>query len=126
MNKEKTNYYSYSAAQNKEIQKIRDKYTETYDKKETKLDQLRRLDASVNNTAVAVSLAVGIIGALILGFGMSCVLVWAGKMFVPGIFFGIIGIIITVSAYPIYKATVKRKHKEVAPIIIKLTEELVK
>lgn len=126
MNKEKTNYYSYSAAQNKEIQKIRDKYTETYDKKETKLDQLRRLDASVNNTAVAVSLAVGIIGALILGFGMSCVLVWAGKMFVPGIIFGIIGIIIAASAYPTYKITAKRKHKEVAPIIIKLTDELMK
>lgn len=125
MNKEKTNYYSYSAAQNNEIKRIREKYTEP-NERESKLEQIQRLDSSVNNTAVAVSLAVGIIGALILGFGMSCVLVWAGKMFVPGIFFGIIGIIITVSAYPIYKATVKRKHKEVAPIIIKLTDELMK
>ena len=100
MNEKKT--YSYSAQENKEIKRIREKYTEP-DERETKLEQLRRLDASVHNTAVSVSLAVGIIGALILGLGMSCVMVWADKMFVPGIIFGIIGIVICAFAYPAYK-----------------------
>ena len=117
--------YSYSVRENEEIKRIRDKYTET-DKKETKLEQLRRLDASVNKSSMAVSLTVGIIGALILGFGMSCIMVWTDKMFVPGIIFGIIGIVISVLAYPIYKIKAEKKRKEIAPLILKLTDELIK
>ena len=97
MNEKKTYSYSYSAAENKEIKKIREKYTEP-DERETKLEQLRRLDESVNKSAMAVALTVGILGALILGFGMSCVMVWTDKMFVPGIVIGLIGLIITVLA----------------------------
>lgn len=125
MNEKKTYSYSYSAAENKEIKRIRDKYTEP-DAREAKLEQLRRLDASVHNKATAAALAVGIIGALILGFGMSCVMVWTDKMFVPGIIFGIIGIVISVLAYPIYKIKAEKKRKEIAPLILKLTDELIK
>lgn len=125
MNEKKKYYYSYSAAENKEIKRIRDKYIDP-DENETKLEQLRRLDASVHNTAAVVALSVGIIGALILGFGMSCVTVWADNMFVQGIIIGITGIIITVFAYPTYKMVLKKKRKKIAPIIIKLTDELIK
>lgn len=125
MNEKKTYYYSYSASENKEIKRIRDKYISS-DESESKLEQLRRLDASVHNTAAVVALSVGIIGALILGFGMSCVMVWADNMFVQGIVIGIIGIIITALAYPIYKITLKKRRKKIAPIIIKLTDELLK
>lgn len=119
------NIYSYSAQENEKIKRIRDKYTEP-DKKETKYEQLRRLDASVTKSAMAVSLTVGILGALILGFGMSCIMVWTDKMFVPGIIFGIIGIVISVLAYPIYKIKTEKKRKEIAPLILKLTDELIK
>ncbi len=119
------NTYSYSAQENKEIKKIRDKYTGP-EERETKLEQLRRLDASVHNKAAALSLAVGIIGALLLGIGMSCVLVWADKMFIPGIILGIIGIAITVLAYPIYKIKSEKIRKEIAPVILKITDELIK
>ena len=125
MNEKKKYSYSYSAAENKEIKRIREKYTEP-DKRETKLEQLRRLDESVNKSAMAVALTVGILGALILGFGMSCVMVWTDKMFVPGIVIGLIGLIITVLAYPIYKIKAEKKRKEIAPLILKLTEELIK
>ncbi len=119
------NTYSYSAKENKEIKRIREKYTEP-DKKETKLEQLRKLDKSVNKSATAVSLTVGILGALILGLGMSCIMVWAEKMFVPGIVIGLIGLIITVLAYPIYKIKAEKKRKEIAPMIIKITDEFIK
>lgn len=124
MDKEK-NTYLYSAAESKEIKRIREKY-ETPEKKDSKMDQLRKLDASVRNAAVASSLAVGTIGALILGFGMSCALVWSDKMFTAGIVFGIIGIIIAAFAYPVYKTVTEKKRKKVAPLILKLTDELLK
>ncbi len=125
MNEKKKYSYSYSSQENKEIKRIREKYTEP-DERETKLEQLRRLDESVTKSAMAVSLTVGILGTLILGLGMSCVMVWAEKMFVPGIIIGIIGLIVTVLAYPIYKIKVEKKRKEIAPLIIKLTDELMK
>ncbi len=125
MNEKKTYSYSYSADSNKEVQRIREKYT-TPDERESKLEQLRRLDESVNKSAMAVALTIGILGALILGFGMSCVMVWTDKMFVPGIVIGLIGLIITVLAYPIYKIKAEKKRKEIAPLIIKLTDELMK
>ena len=117
--------YSYSAQENKEIKRIREKYTEPSER-ETKLEQLRRLDESVTKSAMAVSLTVGILGALILGFGMSCIMVWSENMFVPGIIFGIIGIVICVLAYPIHKTKAEKKRKEIAPLILKLTDELIK
>ncbi len=123
MNEKST--YSYSAKENEEIKRIRDKYSEP-DKKETKLEQLRKLDKSVNKSATAVSLTVGILGALILGFGMSCVMVWTDKMFVPGIIFGIIGIAVCAFAYPAYKIKASKKRKEIAPMIIKITDEFIK
>ena len=123
MNEKST--YSYSAKEIEEIKRIRYKYSEP-DKKETKLEQLRKLDKSVNKSATAVSLTVGILGALILGLGMSCIMVWPEKMFVPGIIFGIIGIVICVLAYPIHKTKAEKKRKEIAPLILKLTDELIK
>lgn len=125
MNEKKKYSYSYSAQENKEIKRIRDKYTEP-DERETKLEQLRRLDESVTKSAMAVSLTVGILGALILGLGMSCIMVWSEKLFIPGIVIGIIGLIITVLAYPIYKIKAEKKRKEIAPLILKLTDELIK
>ena len=125
MNVKKTYSYYYSSAENAEIKLIRDKYAKP-DERETKLEQLRRLDASVSKTSVSVSLTIGIIGALILGFGMSCVMVWSENMFVPGIIFGIIGIAVCAFAYPAYKIKASKKHKEIAPLILKLTDELIK
>lgn len=123
MDEKKTYSYSYSADENNEIKRIREKYTEP-DERETKLEQLRRLDASVHKSAVSLSLTVGIIGALLLGFGMSCIMVY--NWFIVGIITGIIGIILTVLAYPVYKIKAEKTKKEIAPLIIKLTDELIK
>lgn len=123
MNEKKTYSCSYSAQENKEIKKIRDKYTEP-NEKEAKLSQLRKLDASVHNKAMALSLSVGIIGSLVLGFGMSCILVF--DWIIAGIFSGIIGAAIMVLAYPLYKTHFEKLRKKAAPLILKLTDELLK
>lgn len=125
MKNEKTNYYSYSSAENNEIRKIREKY-ETKDKEESKIEKLRRLDKSVSSIATSVSIAVGIIGVLVLGFGMSCVMVWMESMFAVGIVSGIIGMVIIILAYPVYKFVAEKRKKKITPEILSLTDELMK
>lgn len=115
--------YTYSAKQQKEVMNIRKKYITT---EEDKMEQLRKLDRSVTQKCTAVSLAVGIIGALAMGLGMCCAMVWQGAMFVPGIIIGVVGIVIICLAYPIYNHIIKKEREKIAPVIIKLTDELMK
>jgi len=113
--------YTYSAPRQSEVQKIREKYLP---KEATKLDQLRALDAGVTRRGTAVSLVHGIVYALVLGLGMSCCLVWAGILFVPGIVIGCIGLAGVAVTYPIYNHIVRQDREKVAPEILRLTEEL--
>ena len=125
--------YTYSAKEQAELKRIREKYTLPTEI-EDKMARLRRLDASVTNTAQAVSLAFGIIGALILGLGMSFCMTELGEILgsykdlamVIGIVVGVIGGILASLAYPVYQAIVKIKRKKLAPEIIRLTDELMK
>lgn len=115
--------YTYSAKQQEEIKKIREKYVP---KEADKMEQLRRLDASVTHKANIISMAAGIIGALLLGIGMSCCMVWGGVLFVVGIIVGVIGIAVVLSAYPLYNHVAKKEREKIAPEIIRLTDELMK
>ena len=125
--------YTYSAKEQAELKRIRDKYT-VPTAEENKMERLRRLDASVTNTAQAVALVFGITGALILGFGMSLCMTDLAEMLglretmatVIGISVGVAGGILASLAYPIYNAIVKSRRKKLAPEIIRLTDELMK
>ena len=125
--------YSYSAREQAELKKIRDKYTPPK-KEEDNLTRLRRLDASVTNSATVVALILGIVGALTLGFGMSLFMTELGEILVSnqiislilGIIFGVIGIFIASLAWPIYNLIVKIRRKKLAPEIIRLADELMK
>lgn len=125
--------YTYSAKEQAELKRIRDKYTAPTEA-EDKMARLRRLDASVTNTAQAVALLFGVIGTLILGFGMSLIMTELADAFgIPGdaammigITVGVAGGILASLAYPIYNAIVKAKRKKLASEIIRLTDELMK
>lgn len=68
-------HYTYSAKEQAELKKIREKHLA--DTKPTELDkmaQIKMLDASVTKGATVSPLCVGIIGALIMGFGMSLIM----------------------------------------------------
>ena len=125
--------YTYSAKEQAELKQIRDKYTKPTEV-EDKMARLRRLDASVTNTAQAVALVFGVIGTLILGFGMSLIMTDLSEILgtyqniaMPiGIIIGIVGGVLASLAYPIYNAIVKAKRKKLAPEIIRLTDELMK
>lgn len=115
--------YTYSAKEQEEVKNIRKKYMP---QEENKMQRLRQLDKSATQKASVVALAIGIIGALIMGIGMSCSMVWAGTLFIPGIVIGVIGIALVCLAYPAYNKTLKKEREKIAPEIIRLTDELMK
>ena len=119
---------TYSAQQQEEIQSIRQKYVP---QAESKMDQLRSLDARVTKKATMVSILVGVIGALLLGCGMSLIMsdfgAALGTAALPvGIALGVIGLALAALAYPLYHRTLKKEREKIAPQILQLTEELMK
>lgn len=126
--------FTYSAKEQAEIKRIRDKY-EKKEEPENKLEQLKKLDESVTKKATVVSLVVGITGVLILGSGMSLIMtdlaerlgefVKVYNMFI-GIVLGVAGIVLAGIAHPIYNRLVKKEREKIAPQIISLTDELMK
>lgn len=127
-NKENTFQYTYSAKEQSEVEAIRKKYLP---KEENKMEQLRKLHNSATQKAQACSIAIGVIGALILGTGMSlCMTELSGflggtAMFI-GIPVGIVGIILVALAYPVYNRVLKKEREKIAPEILRLTDELLK
>ena len=123
--------YTYSAKEQEEIRKIRQKYQE---QEEDGMSRLRKLDASVTKKATTISLVLGVIGALIMGTGMSLLMTNLGELIgisgtitiVIGIVFGMLGMVLLSFAYPVYAIVLKKEREKIAPEIIKLTEELMK
>lgn len=126
MNEQKESFhYTYSAPQQAEIKRIREKYAPVT-QAEDKMERLRRLDKSVTLPGTMAALAVGIISTLIFGVGMCCTLVWAELYFVPGIFIGLAGIGGIACAYPLFAYITKKRRQKLAPEILQLTDELAK
>ncbi len=131
MSDNETFHYTYSAAQQKEIEAIRKKYAEAAAPAQSdKMEQLRRLDAGVTGKATSVSLCMGIVSTIILGTGMSLVMTDLGEKLgieasmLSGILVGILGMVGVICAYPLYQKLLKRGRKRIAPQILKLTDEL--
>ena len=113
--------YTYSTKQQDEVEAIRKKYLP---KEEDKMATLRKLDRKAEKPGSIAALVNGIIGALVLGAGMSCCLVWSEQLFVVGIIVGIVGMIMVGTAYPIYKKITTKKRAQYAEQILALTNEL--
>ena len=123
MENNKTFIYQYSASQNREVENIRNKYLP---KEERKIDVLRRLDLRVQTAGVIPGLVIGIIGCLIFGIGMCFGLdVFSGADWLS-LLFGALGIIVMLPAYPISKLISNKTRAELAPEILRLSEELMK
>ena len=63
--------YTYSAKEQDEIRRIREKYQS---KEEDGISKLRKMDDKVSQKATIISLVLGILGALVMGMGMSLVM----------------------------------------------------
>ena len=123
--------FTYSAKEQEEIKRIRKKYAAPVEE-EDKMAQLRRLDASVYSKATTAALVIGVIGALVMGLGMSIVMTDIGAALgtilamTVGVGIGVIGIVLICLAYPMYTRTLKKEREKIAPEIIRLTDELMK
>lgn len=124
-NKNKTFNYTYSAKEQEDLRNIRNKYLPK-EQNENKMEQLRRLDRSTTRKGTIISIALGVIGCLLLGVGMCCTMVWMENLFIPGVIIGIIGIAAVAVAYPIYTHITKKEREKIAPQILKLADELSK
>ena len=115
--------YTYSAARNKEVESIRRKYMP---EEESKLERLKKLDLRVQTAGTVESLCFGIVGALVFGIGMCFFLaVFAGEAWLSALFM-IIGSLIMIPAYPIYRRIARKTKEELTPEILRLSEEIIK
>ena len=126
MNQDTTFIYRYSAKENKEVQEIRKKYLP---REESKFEELKRLDYTVQNSGMMESLCAGIGGALVFGLGMCLAMQVIGSgviLIALGVLLGIIGMGGMLAAYPVYRKVFDKTKQKLAPRILELTAELSK
>jgi hypothetical protein len=111
------------------VQKIRAEYTQ---REQTAMDALKALDARVKRPANVFGCVYGSVGAIIMGSGMSMVMTDIGAMIglrdaMPlGIAVGLVGIVMVLSTYPIYKKILASRKSQYAAQIIALSEQAMK
>lgn len=123
--------YTYSASQQQEVEDIRKKYLP---REEDKMEQLRRLHGIPTKKAQAWAIAVGVIGTLIMGTGMSLAMTEIGELLglyqdvamLAGIVTGLAGMVLVALAYPLYNRVLKKQREKIAPEILRLSDELLK
>lgn len=109
------------------VEKIRTQYTE---KEDTKLDELKALDAKVKRPANVFAYVFGSIGAIVMGSGMSLVMTELGEMIsikepmVPGIIIGVVGMLMVIVNYPIYKKILTKRRNQYADKIMELSDKI--
>ena len=109
------------------VEKIRTKYVE---KKDSSLDELRKLDRKVKAPAEVFAYIFGSISALVMGAGMSLVMtdvanmLGLGDMTVPGIAVGVVGMVLAIVNYPIYKGILSSRKKKYADKVLELSNKI--
>lgn len=111
------------------VQKIRTQYTE---KENTQLEALKKLDAKVKKPANVFAYVFGSIAAIIMGSGMSLVMTDIGQTLgiqntmVTGIVIGVIGLLMAIINYPVFKKILASRRKKYAKEIIALSDNIMK
>ena len=109
------------------VQKIRTQYTE---KEHTELDSLKELDSKVKRPANVFAYVFGSISAIIMGSGMSLVMTEIGESIgvenamIPGIAIGVVGMLMAIINYPMYKSILASRRKKYADEIITLSDKI--
>ena len=108
--------------------KIREHYTE---KQITDLDTLRELDAKVKRPASVFAYVFGSISAIIMGAGMSLIMTdiaetigLAVDPMLPGIVIGVVGMVMALLNYPIYKGILGSRKKKYGAKILELSDKI--
>lgn len=108
-------------------QEIRSQYME---KQFTELDALRQLDAKVKRPANVFAYVFGSISALIMGAGMSLTMTDIGSMvgvensMATGIVIGVIGMVMAILNYPMYRKMLNSRKKKYADEIMEMSQKI--
>lgn len=111
------------------VEKIRAEYSM---KEVTALEELKALDARVKRPANVFGYVYGSLGAIVMGTGMSMVMTDIGAMLglkdaMPlGIAMGLVGIVMVLSTYPLYKRILTSRKNQYAAEILALSEKVMK
>ena len=111
------------------VEKIRSQYMQ---EQHTELDALKALDAKVKRPARVFGYVYGTVGAIVMGAGMSLVMTDIGALLgledglVPGITVGVVGMVMALTTWPIYKKLLASRKKKYASRIMALSERIVK
>jgi len=113
--------YQYSAARNREVESIRNKYLPH---EESKPEVLKKLDARAQSAGMVEGLCVGVIGMLLFGVGLCF-----GLDALPGadwltLLFAVLGVMTMLPAYPIYRRISRKTRERPTPEILRLSEEI--
>lgn len=106
-----------------QVSEIRSRYA-AKSVSEEKIDKLTRLDRQARRPAEIFAYTFGTLGALVLGVGMCLAMEIIGSLMPLGIVIGVIGIVMVVDNYPIYKRILSQRKKKYAPEIVALSDEL--
>ena len=111
------------------VEKIRSQYTQ---QENTALDALKALDKKVKKPANVFGYVYGSIGTVIMGAGMSLVMTDIGTILgmtetlIPGIAVGVVGMVMALTTYPIYKKILNSRKKKYAHQIMELSDRIMK
>lgn len=114
------NDYSVTAQDRIRAEAIRGQYLS---REANKMEQLQKLDNKVKIPGQIVSLVIGVFGTLIMGAGMSFIMVWSNMA--AGLVLGIGGILLAVLAYPVYMSITHKRKQKYTQEILHLSEELI-
>ena len=124
--------YTYSTKQRDEVRAIRNKYTPSEPEEVDSITLLRNIDSEVTRKATVRALTTGVIGALLMGTGMSMLMtdisskagLDSGISLLIGIAIGMVGLLIMCVTYPLYNHILERERARVADEVIRLSDEL--
>ncbi len=100
------------------------------EKEHTAIDALKALDKKVKRPACVFAYVFGCLSAIIMGSGMSLVMtdiaeiVGIGKPMTWGIVIGIIGMLMAIVNYPIFKSILNSRRAKYADKIIDISDKI--
>lgn len=111
--------YRANAQDQQKAENIRRQYVS---REENKMEQLQKLDSKVKLPGKIVGSILGIIGALVMGAGMSLVMVW-GDM-TMGLALSIPGLVVLLLAFLVYNLITSSRKKKYAAEIMRLSDDV--
>ena len=115
-------YTSLSQAEKKQVESIKRQYGGMDTQKDSDLAELLQLDKKVKTIPKTIATIVGVVGTLVLGLGMSIVMVWENM--VVGSIIGVVGLLACIVAPLLHKVIFRGLKNKYSSHIIELSERL--